>query len=48
MNETGKTNLALPFNPYAASFKKRNFDFILLLVHTRWTSDNDGTRTKES
>jgi hypothetical protein len=34
-------------DPYAVSFKRKNFDFILLLVHTRWTNDNYGTRANE-
>ena len=34
-------------DPYAITFKRKNFDFILLLVHTRWTNDNYGTRANE-
>jgi endonuclease/exonuclease/phosphatase family metal-dependent hydrolase len=34
-------------DPYAVSFKRKNFDFILLLVHTRWTNDDYGTRANE-
>ena len=34
-------------DPYLASFHCGNFDFILLLVHTRWDSDEEGTRESE-
>lgn len=34
-------------DPYVVSFRKGNFDFALLLVHTRWTNDDEGTREGE-
>jgi len=34
-------------DPYTVSFKRKNFDFILFLIHTRWSDDSDGTREKE-
>jgi endonuclease/exonuclease/phosphatase family metal-dependent hydrolase len=34
-------------DPYLVSFKRGNFDFYLLLIHTRWSSDEDGTRENE-
>lgn len=34
-------------DPYVVSFKRGNFDFALLLVHTRWTDDSDGSREQE-
>ena len=41
MEETYRNDL------YLVSFKQKNFDFTLFLVHTRWTSDSEGTRGKE-
>lgn len=35
-------------DPYVISFKRHNFDFILLLIHTRWSDDSDGTRASET
>lgn len=34
-------------DPYIVSFRKNNFDFILLLLHTRWGTDNEGSRSEE-
>ncbi len=34
-------------DPYIVSFKRREFDFALLLVHTRWSNDAEGTRAGE-
>jgi len=34
-------------DPYVVSFKRKNFDFILALLHTRWTDDVEGTRKME-
>ena len=34
-------------DPFIVSFKRRNFDFNLLLIHTRWSSDTCGTRAGE-
>jgi endonuclease/exonuclease/phosphatase family metal-dependent hydrolase len=34
-------------DPYIVSFKRGNFDFSLILVHTRWTDDDEGTRAGE-
>jgi len=34
-------------DPYLVSFYRGNFDFTLLLVHTRWDSDEEGTREGE-
>ena len=34
-------------DPFMVSFKRENFDFMMMLVHTRWSDDNDGTRAKE-
>jgi len=34
-------------DPYIISFKRRNFDFSLMLVHTRWSNDSDGSRANE-
>lgn len=34
-------------DPYVISFKRKNFDFILGLLHTRWTDDDEGTRKNE-
>lgn len=34
-------------DPLLVSFKRGNFDFTLLLVHTRWSDDEEGTREGE-
>jgi hypothetical protein len=34
-------------DPYVVSFRRGQFDFTLLLLHTRWTDDADGTRAGE-
>jgi len=34
-------------DPYLVSFKRKGFDFALLLVHTRWSDDPEGTRANE-
>jgi endonuclease/exonuclease/phosphatase family metal-dependent hydrolase len=34
-------------DPFTVSFKAGNFDFSLLLVHTRWTDDDEGNRANE-
>jgi endonuclease/exonuclease/phosphatase family metal-dependent hydrolase len=34
-------------DPFLVSFKRGNFDFILFLVHTRWSDDVDGNRENE-
>ncbi len=34
-------------DPFFVSFKRGNFDFTLLLVHTRWSDDADGSRANE-
>ena len=34
-------------DPYVASFKRGNFDFMLVLIHTRWSDDVDGSRSLE-
>lgn len=34
-------------DPYIASFKAGDFDFTIMLVHTRWSDDSDGTRKDE-
>jgi endonuclease/exonuclease/phosphatase family metal-dependent hydrolase len=34
-------------DPFFVSFKRGSFDFTLLLVHTRWSNDADGTRANE-
>ncbi len=34
-------------DPYMISFKRGNFDFSLILVHTRWTDDEEGSRKNE-
>lgn len=34
-------------DPYLASFRLGEFDFIYMLVHTRWSDDEDGTRSQE-
>jgi endonuclease/exonuclease/phosphatase family metal-dependent hydrolase len=34
-------------DPYLVSFKRKGFDFTLLLVHTRWSDDLEGSRANE-
>jgi len=34
-------------DPFLVSFRRGNFDFLLMLVHTRWSDDEEGTREKE-
>ena len=34
-------------DPYVVSFIRHNFDFALVLIHTRWSNDVDGTRSRE-
>jgi len=34
-------------DPYIVSFKCKKFDFILALLHTRWSDDVEGTRASE-
>ncbi len=34
-------------DPFMASFKRGNFDFTLILLHTRWTNDKHGSRRDE-
>lgn len=34
-------------DPYIVSFSRGNFDFALILLHTRWTDDDEGTRKGE-
>jgi len=34
-------------DPYIVSFRRRNFDFSLILIHTRWSNDAEGTREGE-
>jgi hypothetical protein len=34
-------------DPFMVSFRRKNFDFSLLLIHTRWSSDSCGTRAGE-
>lgn len=34
-------------DPYIISLKRKDFDFILGLLHTRWTDDEEGTRENE-
>lgn len=34
-------------DPYIVSFKRKNFDFTLFLIHTRWTDDVEGSRAGE-
>ena len=34
-------------DPYVVSFKRRGFDFSLILVHTRWSDDEEGSRANE-
>ena len=34
-------------DPFIVSFRRGNFDFSLILLHTRWTNDAEGTRANE-
>lgn len=34
-------------DPYIVSFKRKNFDFVLGLLHTRWSDDDEGSREQE-
>ncbi len=34
-------------DPFVVSFKRKNFDFSLVLIHTRWSNDADGNRETE-
>ncbi len=34
-------------DPYFVSFTSGNFDFTLFLIHTRWSDDDDGSRSGE-
>ncbi|MBI4664393.1 MAG: endonuclease/exonuclease/phosphatase family protein [Verrucomicrobia bacterium] len=34
-------------DPFVVTFRRGGFDFALMLVHTRWTDDPEGTRIKE-
>jgi endonuclease/exonuclease/phosphatase family metal-dependent hydrolase len=34
-------------DPFLVSFKRKNFDFTLFLVHTRWSQDDEGSRETE-
>lgn len=34
-------------DPFVASFRRGNFDFVMALIHTRWTDDDEGTREGE-
>lgn len=34
-------------DPYIVSFRRKAFDFSMILVHTRWTDDRDGSRASE-
>ena len=34
-------------DPYIVSFKSKNYDFVLVLLHTRWSNDADGSRQEE-
>ena len=34
-------------DPFLVSFKSQNFDFVLFIVHTRWSDDVDGQRRQE-
>lgn len=34
-------------DPFVASFKRDKFDFIMALIHTRWSDDIEGTRVDE-
>jgi len=34
-------------DPFIVSFRRKNFDFSLILVHTRWSDDDEGSRENE-
>jgi len=34
-------------DPFMVSFKRKNFDFTLIFIHTRWSNDDEGTRDGE-
>ena len=34
-------------DPYIVTFQRNEFDFCLLLIHTRWSDDDEGTRADE-
>ena len=34
-------------DPYIAAFKRKNYDFLVALIHTRWSDDDEGTRKDE-
>lgn len=34
-------------DPFVASFKRGKFDFVMGLIHTRWTDDVEGSREEE-
>lgn len=34
-------------DPFLVAFKRKNFDFVMALIHTRWTDDVEGTRREE-
>lgn len=34
-------------DPFICSFKRGNFDFVMALIHTRWTDDDSGNREDE-
>jgi len=34
-------------DPFVGSFKRSKFDFVMALIHTRWTNDAGGTREAE-
>ena len=35
-------------DPYIVSFKRGNFDFALVFLHTRWSNDPEGTSFERS
>lgn len=40
-------NEAYRNDPFVVSFKSGNFDFAMFLIHTRWSDDDDGSRSGE-
>jgi endonuclease/exonuclease/phosphatase family metal-dependent hydrolase len=34
-------------DPFMVSFKRKNFDFTMISIHTRWSDDDEGTRAGE-
>lgn len=34
-------------DPFLASFRRKNFDFVMALIHTRWSDDSEGSRAGE-